>query len=276
MLYLDLPDDPAGAEWAYHPAVEVVPCTPAVWQRLCGTPAPADLGDKQRGVMADGLARLRAAGMDWSLMLDADELVHGDMHRALAGAGGEAGAGTAALVTLEPAEALRHPEMGEGLFDPRWFKRLSRGSRVEALRLREAYGDIPLMPASGFFGHTSGKTFVRTDVPIDLYSLHLPEHSRIRHGQVAARDVLLLHFDVLPHDAWCDRWRMRARAGVHYCDRRPQLDLIRALLEADDAAGLRALYDRWYFADADRLAWLQEAGLAMRLEIPARLFSAPA
>ena len=270
-LYFDDPDDPALPGLAAHPQISAVACDAGFWQRL-GAPADQQF-DRQRAVRRDAQATLAGMGIDWNLYLDADELVWGDAHLALA----EAPAGCR-LVRLEPAEAVTDEGMDEGVFAPRWFKRWPR-TPGEIAAARAEYAGLQRLSRVGFFGHCEGKSLVRSDADLTWLSPHTPRGTRSDLADITAEAALVLHFDCMGFAAWQAKIERRVYGPVRYAGRKgrraEQAMIVARLMRHGQQDELRALFEDWYLFDAARLARLQAAGLMMRADIPAGMFSLP-
>jgi Glycosyl transferase family 2 len=162
-------------------------------------------------------------------------------------------------VTMPPMEAVYRTEpKGEEALSTRWFRRT-----VDNAPLLEAiYGDLAPLTRQGLFGHTAGKSFVRTDIPVDRPSVHSPK-PRARGLAVGAKtnDLDFLHFDALAFDDWRAKFALRLDRKVSVAmgaARREQLKAIRRAQHDDQA--LRELYRRMHVFAEDRFDLAVAAG----------------
>lgn len=206
-LYLDadIPTPPVSS------AVEVAVCDDAFW-RAHGGRRPASIDDRQLVVYAEAY---RATTADWLLVVDVDELIHGEavVPEVLASA-----SPAAATVIFPSAEAVYGP--GDRLGEPygQSLLRLPYGRPFSSVLPPLIYGEAGGAFTRGLLGHAMGKHAVRTGLTDILVDIHESKRDDVALPAARARDakgrtVRLAHYDAIGLDHWRDKWDRRVQSG---------------------------------------------------------------
>lgn len=271
-LFLDDPEDPALVQLGDNPRLTLTRCTPEYWQRVLGRP-PEKMAVKQHTNLRVAADLLRAAGVDWFVSLDADELLWARDTAATALAGVAPGVD---LVRTWPCEAVHVGEPSRTrVFWPRWFRvRQFDRPRAPARLLQDR--SLAPFTRDGFFGHPQGKMFIRATADVDTWKQHTPGNSRRELARAVSHDMLILHFDCLTYENWRAKWARRlggtTRALNIAPERKAQEEAIAAAMADPDPAALYRLYRRWYCLSWPRAQAQRMAGLLRHVALDADLF----
>jgi hypothetical protein len=233
-LFFDDPDDPALPVFADRPGVAAIPCPPSRWQ-AAGVRLDQGIEARQAYNADEALSKARAAGADWLLHIDSDELIFapGDNLAAwLAGRSPETD-----VVVFPVLEAIaRPPRHGHPFEACRLFK---TPSRPDPARLKWAarLGCRAALRYGYFRGHLRGKSAVRVGAEVQTIGIHAPTPAAAPLQVETAKGACLLHYDSCTFEAWRLKWgRRKDGTGLLLTmrpDRRRQFeDFLRA-----DAAG---------------------------------------
>lgn len=206
-LYLDadIPTPPLSS------AVEVTICDDTFW-RAHGGRRPNSIDDRQTVLYAQAY---QATGADWLLVVDVDELIHGEavVPEVLA----SAPAGAASLI-FPSAEAVYGPGDRLGEAYGQSLLRLPYGRPLSSLLPPLIYGSAGGAFTRGLLGHAMGKHAVRTGLPAILVDIHESKRDGVALPAARARDargrtVRLAHYDAIGIDHWRDKWDRRVQSG---------------------------------------------------------------
>lgn len=203
-ICFDDPEDPMIDEFSNHPRIECHVCTDEFWKRHLGGPSKS-LSDRQDIVRHLGRDCLISSGVDWTIFMDGDELLYGELVKVMSDVDADTN-----VVTLPAAEAVLHDKMPcNGVFRSTWFRRPPRGTIHDAALIRTEYEYLASILQDGFHGHRLGKSLVRSHTNIHFYDLHRPLNLRNLKMPLTTDHALLLHFAVLDFPDWETRWRHR-------------------------------------------------------------------
>ena len=265
-LYCDGPVPEAF--FAHEPRVRLISCDAGMWGRL-GLVDPVH-HERQGAAYAHYVPR---APGDWTLVVDADELMFGD---APVGALLDRVPRGVESIGLPSAEAVYGPKDDEDRpFGSRWFRVAVPRRARWALPL--VYGaEVARLMRSGLLAHTAGKQFVRSG----SRGLEFGAHSARRDGRRVTRDARrwmtgkqrwwIGHFDAISFDRWAQKWRVRVDQPEGFsrmkdARARQQAQVIAALEAGPTEA--RALFRRYYRLSALSLGAMRAAGIAFRRDV---------
>ncbi|WP_341367014.1 glycosyltransferase family 2 protein [Yoonia sp. BS5-3] len=202
-LYFDRPDDPAAADVAEMPGVEVIACDAVHWRRL-GKSRPQKHQIRQMRNAGDAYRRSHA---DWVLHVDADEYLR---------PGGSVGE---CLHQLGPQTQVGVVPVAERIFsDPEGtifdgaFRRPYLGKPRDG---RKLFGPAYDLTYRGLTGHAIGKSFARTGAPLQM-SIHRPKPLGAADLMAQTLDhAILLHFDGLTRLHWVYKLLRKADAVLN-------------------------------------------------------------
>ncbi len=261
-------DGPAPEGFApTDPRVRLIICDAEFWRGL-GLVNP-DFYQRQSTAYSHHV--LHAPG-DWTLIVDADELVFGDgpigdlLDRVPAEIEG---------IRLPTAEAVYGPGDDEdGLFGSTWFRVAMTGRLQRALPL--IYGsEVAQLLEKGLLGHSQGKQFVRNGTQ----GLEIRAHSAFRDGVRITRDARVWmtdtkrwwvgHFDAISFERWIAKWKLRGQRRAVSRNRNSRKRQMSQVLEAVEAgpSQARSVFRRHYRASGLQLMVLRAAGFAFQRNV---------
>lgn len=208
-LYLDAPHDFEGENiFIKDQRIKIYSCTQEFWEkrehfhilRYKKGERPESVEYRQYHNMLDAHSKSEA---EWLLMIDIDELVYTkkDISSVLSKY-----PNNVFSVRCAPIEAIYKetpPQNIEEVFSTPYFK--SR-KQFNYAYWDEIYPNKNLKHKSGFFGHISGKSFLRTSEEIFTPSCHLssPVDKDLTHG-IDCEDILIQHFEAMTPNLFAEK-----------------------------------------------------------------------
>jgi len=298
-LYFDDPEDPSISRLQSEGRVTCIPCDEAHWESQ-GVAPDASVQARQMRNATRAFQRARAAGFEWLVHVDADELLY-------------AKNALLELFTESPAEAdilvfptkeavpqdvhYEHPFQEISLFKYDPSSHLIQGSifksnvqrrvrRVSSVTwqyrrrlLRKMGFDHPTLLQSFLLGHTNGKAATRTSVPASNIGNHRPQVDMKRPLRVYTLSRgAVLHFDCMGYDHWREKWKSRIEGVANFDtgrfreDRKRLLTMFRTAAQTKNEKQLQNLYTQLYFIPLHERAVMGVLGMIEKIHLSKDLF----
>lgn len=290
VLSFDNPEDPAIAEYEFDSRVICVPCTPSHWKNLIGR-QPEALAEKLSACKRFGHQELLRRGVEWTLMIDADELLFAPTDLCLIL---QAIPAYVDLIKVRPLESVQHQGMKKEIsFASRYFKPLHRSptilTQIGAMLIYAGVRDVVRFGyfphancwAFGFFGHIEGRCFVRCTTEVAEYRSHtvMLKTSRSAYGRrrIKLNNLSILHFDCVSYDSWYLKWKRRGAGwkkarSVKIGNKRIHQEVrLRSAIERGDKE-FRRLFRKWQWWSPLQVSLGLRMGLLKEITIPDKMF----
>jgi len=267
IIYFDDSNHPAVRQTRVSDRVSIVACTKSFWSQAGGNEVMT-LDEKLHICQRVGFEKLRRLGIEWLLLMDADELLYSpvSIRDELTKIPTRVD-----QVRVPVVEAIHTAESRDKRpFAPRQFKQYQKKlQRHQLMEISARSSDIMRFTRNGFFGHTYGKTFTRSNIDLNIFHSHRPKSSRSRLKMRQAKYMTLLHFDAMSFSDWRRKWSRRIDGSTNCVTispfRREQHRAIAEALYGGDRA-LNGLFDTWYLYDESDLARLIDLDLAFIID----------
>ena len=298
-LYFDDPQDPSISRLQSEGRVTCIPCDSAHWERE-GVAPDATVQTRQMSNASGAFQRAQAAGFEWLVHVDADELLYAENSLAELFAESPAGADVLVFPTKEAVPQdfhYVHPFQEISLFkyDPsshliqgsifksniqRRVRRLSSVTWQYRRRLLRKMGfDHPTLLQSFLLGHTNGKAATRTSVPASNIGNHRPQVDMERPLRVyMLTQGAVLHFDCMGYDHWREKWKSRIEGVANFDtgrfreDRKRLLTMFRTVAQTKNEEKLQNLYAQLYFIPLHKRAVMNVFGMIEKIHLSKDLF----
>lgn len=255
-------DDADGAkgEWlARHPAVEVILCDAAHWQRLGRRPKAHQIRQ-----VANAGHVYAGSDLHWLAQIDVDEFILPDAPLATSLAAVDPGT---AVLTLPSVERLAATDPTA----PARFKTTARMAGRDSSVLTEIYPTYGAHLRGGYISHLEGKYLVRTG----LRDVRLAIHHPLSHGAAVANSlpldgVRLGHAHAASWEVFRDKMRFRLDRGSYRKKEAEDFrlaDVLAYLEESEGESGLRHFYEEVCTARPALIAALEARGMLITREM---------
>ena len=254
-VFLDDPDDPAGAFLSEVANCQVYRCDAEHWARVNKGRRP-ERQTRRQAVNATYV--YRETGVDWLIHLDADEFLY--HHRPLSEELKYAPQtpGYLALQVRERAFAGPQKDLFEGVFRVPFTGRNALNAQL--------FGELTPFQTHGVSGHAAGKSCVPTGMDYRI-SIHAPRTlSGKRLPPLQSSSTVLLHFDGLTRLHWIVkmlRYQAGKPEGLVGPHRLAQLEFMRD--GCQDLSEIAEFHDMLKAVDDEECARLSALGLLEHL-----------
>jgi hypothetical protein len=262
-LYFDKSEENSITALKENNRITCISCTEDYWARL-KTNRPASLDDRIIRNRMHGIRLCQDHGINFVAPIDADEFIYTNqnLRRALSQAFVSLDA-----VILFPYEAIHDKySIRANPYEAKYFKVLP--NRINKYVVPIFYSRIRELTDNGFFGHTAGKTLLRSSAEIVEYrNTHRPilaDPSKMGKTNL----LKLLHFDCALEEEWIRKWRNRFEGHTIATMRRKrerQYDEIKNAL-VGQGPHIRQLYRDYYLYNGLEIAVGRCLGLLHRMD----------
>ncbi len=262
-LYFDDPRDPGLAEFEADGWLQMTSCDDRHWGG-CPGGRPSAIERRQEWNATQALNLAREDGCEWIIHIDSDELVWSE--RPIRQALSKTDAG---VVRFAVREAVSDREQFDSIFEPALFKVPTHWLKVKLAGLLGCRRSI--YHGRYFRGHLTSKAAVRIrDNIVDL-GIHGPDTCPGDLTVIFNAEILLLHFDCIGFENWCQKWGRRAdNTAFAQSLRDNRLKQFRAFADAQRAGdtALHELYRRLHVIPRYERWILQKLGMLERHSLP--------